>query len=53
MKLHIEVILDLYSSSNNFWLTRTRRVKLAGHVAGMEEGLYQDCSKNRRIESIW
>jgi len=41
MKLDIEVILDLYSSSNNFWVTRTRRVKRVGHAAGMEEEMYQ------------
>jgi len=52
MKLHIEEILDLYSSPNNFWGTRTMRVKCAGHVVRMEEGMYQGCSKTRRIESM-
>jgi hypothetical protein len=34
-KLHNEELNDLYSSSNTIWLIKSRRMRLAGHVAGM------------------
>ena len=32
-KLHIEELNDLYSSPNIMWVTKSRRVRWAGHVA--------------------
>jgi hypothetical protein len=36
-KLHNEDLNDLYSSPNNFRVTKSRRMRWAGHVAGMGE----------------
>ena len=37
-KLHNEEINDLYSSPNIVRVTKSRRMRWAGHVARMEEG---------------
>jgi hypothetical protein len=36
-KLHNEELNDLYSSNNIFRVIQSRRVRWAGHVAGVEE----------------
>ena len=36
-KLHNEELKDLYSSPNIVWLTKSRRLRWAGHVARIEE----------------
>jgi hypothetical protein len=36
-KLHNEKLNDLYSPSNIIWIIKLRRIRWAGHVAGMEE----------------
>jgi hypothetical protein len=42
-KLHIEELNDLYSVPNIVWVIKSRRIRLAGHVACMEEkrGIYR------------
>jgi len=42
-QLHNEEFNDLYSSTNNFWMIKSRRMRWAGHVAGMgkRRGLYR------------
>ena len=35
-KLHIEELHDLYSLPNIIWMIKSRRMRLAGHVAFME-----------------
>jgi len=37
-KLHNEELNDLYCSPNIVWVIKSRRVRWAGHVAGMERG---------------
>ena len=37
-RLHNEELNDLYSSLNNFWVIKSRRMRWAGHVAHMGEG---------------
>ena len=37
-KLHNEELNDLYSSTNIVRVIKSRRMRWAGHVAGMEEG---------------
>jgi len=41
-KLHNEELNDLYCSSNNIWVIKSRRMRWAGHVASMGErrGVY-------------
>jgi hypothetical protein len=34
-KLHNEELIDLYSPPNIIWVTKSRRMRLAGHVARM------------------
>jgi hypothetical protein len=36
-KLHNEELNDLYSSLNIIWVTKSRRMRCAGHVARMGE----------------
>jgi hypothetical protein len=36
-RLHNEELNDLYSSPNIIWITKSRRMRLAGHVARMGE----------------
>ena len=42
-RLHNEELNDLYSSSNNVWMIKSRRMRWAGHVARMDEerGVYR------------
>jgi hypothetical protein len=42
-KLHNEELNDLYCSPNIFWMTKSRRMRWAGHVARMEDrrGVYR------------
>ena len=40
-KLHNEELNDLYSSSNTVGVTKSRRLRWAGHVALMGEGRVQ------------
>ena len=40
-KLHNEVLNDLYCSPNIVWMTKSRRMRRAGHVAGMGERCIQ------------
>jgi hypothetical protein len=37
-KLHNEERNDLYSSPNVIWMIKSRRMRSAGHVAGMRRG---------------
>ena len=37
-RLHNEQLHTLYSSPNVVWVIKSRRLRWAGHVAGMEEG---------------
>jgi len=37
-KLHNEKLNDLYCSPNIFWVIKSRRIRLAGHVACMGRG---------------
>ena len=37
-KLHNEELRDLYSLPNIVWVVKSRRMRLAGHVARMGEG---------------
>jgi hypothetical protein len=37
-RLHNEELNDLYSSPNIIWVTKSRRMRWAGHVARMGEG---------------
>jgi hypothetical protein len=37
-KLHTEELNDLYSSPNSFRVIKSRRMRWAGHVAGMGRG---------------
>jgi len=39
-KLQNEELNDLYSSSNIFWAIKWRRIRWAGHVAHIGEGMY-------------
>ena len=41
-KLNIEELNDLYSSPNIFWVIKSRRMRLAGHIVRMGDarGLY-------------
>jgi len=43
-KLHNEELNDLHSSSSIFWVIKSRRMRWAGHVAGMGErgGVYRE-----------
>jgi hypothetical protein len=43
VKLHNEELNDLYSSPNNIWVIKPRRMKWTGHVARVGEmsGLYR------------
>ena len=34
-KIHNDELTDLYSSHNNFWVIKSRRMRWAGHVARM------------------
>jgi hypothetical protein len=34
-RLHNEELYDLYASSNTVWVTKSRRIRWAGHVARM------------------
>jgi hypothetical protein len=36
-RLHNEELIDLYSSQNIIWVTKSRRMRWAGHVARMGE----------------
>jgi hypothetical protein len=36
-QLRIEKLTDLYSISNTFWVTKSRRMRWAGHVARIGE----------------
>jgi hypothetical protein len=36
-RLHDDELHDLYSSSNNTWMNKSRRMRWAGHVARMGE----------------
>jgi len=38
-RLHNEELSDLYSSPNNVWVIKSRRIRWAGHVARMGEGI--------------
>jgi len=42
-KLHNEELNDLYCSENNIRVVKSRKMRLAGHVAGLEEkrGVYR------------
>ena len=42
-RLHNEELNDLYSSPNNVWVIKSRRLRWAGHVArmGEEKGMYR------------
>jgi len=42
-KLHNEELNDQYSSPNIFWVLKSRKMKLAGHVArtGEQRGVYR------------
>jgi len=42
-RLHNEELNDLYSSPNNVWVIKSRRMRWAGHVAhmGEERGVYR------------
>jgi hypothetical protein len=42
-KLHNEELSDLYSSPNNIWVIKSRRMRWAGHVVHLRErrGVYR------------
>jgi hypothetical protein len=40
-KIHNEELNDLYCSSNIVWVKKSRRIRWAGHVARMREGVYR------------
>ena len=54
-RLHNEELNDLYSSPNNEWMIKSRRMRWAGHVArmGEERGCTGSWWGNRREGDHW